>query len=115
MASEIELELGKKPKRRKIGSVGREDVFQLEESVGCLDCFRSIPAGSIIFMQPVTAGHRIPVCAYFSGVDPAKIKLTGKVHRCEECSCPAFAIGEEKSRAPYAKKVREWGKERTNE
>lgn len=96
-----------RPKRKKIGECEGHTVFQLEESTGCLDCFRSIPSGSIVTLQNVATNMcKIPVCMYFAGLDPSSLTITDKVEKSCQCSCPSFADGSAKHRAEYAKKVR---------
>ena len=83
-----------KPKRREIGDCDGHKLFQLEEQVGCLDCFRSLPAGSIIALQHVSTDMcKVPVCMYFAGLDPSNISLTSKVEKSCSCSCSAFVDG----------------------
>jgi hypothetical protein len=99
---------GRRPKRREVGMIGNDVIYQLAESTGCMDCFRSIPEGSLVTIQNVSTNLcKIPVCMYFSKLDPANMKLTGKVEKSCKCSCPAFETGEVKNRESYAKKVRE--------
>jgi hypothetical protein len=98
---------GSKPKRREVGRMGNEIVYQLEESTSCLDCFKSMPEGSLVTIQTVSAKIKVPVCMYFSKLDSDELKLTGRVDKLYKCSCPSFETGEVKSRENYAKRTRE--------
>jgi hypothetical protein len=96
-----------RPKRRKVGQVGSEVIYQLDEPTSCLDCFKSIPSGSLVTIQNVSTDLcKVPVCMYFSKLGSGNLKLTGKVKESRVCSCPAFETGEVASRGKYAKAVR---------
>ena len=96
-----------KPKRRLVGECGDDKLYQLEESTNCLDCFRSIPVGSLVTVKNVSTNIcKVPVCAYFAGLNPTKISINGPVTKIGCCSCPSFADGSVKRRDEYAKKVR---------
>jgi len=102
-------QFGRKPKKTEVGSIDGEKVFQLEESIGCLDCFRSIPAGSLVTIKNVSTDLvPIPVCMWFSGDKVENLKLTSTlpVRKCTSCSCPAFQDGTVKGRENYAGFVR---------
>lgn len=83
----IELD-SRRPKRRKVGTVGKTDVYQLEESTGCLDCFGSMPVGTLVCLEVVAGPRPIPRCFRHNKADAGKLKLTEKVQRCTELSCP---------------------------
>jgi hypothetical protein len=96
-----------RPKRKKVGKVGSETIYQLDESTSCLDCFRSIPAGSLVAIQNVSTNLcRVPVCMYFAGLDSGKLKLTDKIRESRACPCPAFETGEVRCREKYAETTR---------
>lgn len=96
-----------KPKRRLVGECGDDKLYQLEESTNCLDCFKSIPAGSLVAVKNVSTNIcKIPVCAYFAGIDATKVSINAPITKIGCCSCPSFADGSVKGRDEYAKKVR---------
>ena len=103
----------RRPKRVMVGTVDGVEVHQLLEPTGCLDCFKSMPAGSLVTIKHVSSKYcKIPVCPYFSGDRMEHLKLKGAPitpHR--ECSCPAFADGTVKSREDYSARIRKMREE----
>jgi hypothetical protein len=96
-----------RPKRKVVGKIGSAKVYQLNEPTSCLDCFKSIPAGSLVVIEHVSSDLcKIPVCMYFSKLDPSKLQLTSNVAESRTCPCQAFVTGEMKGRKKYAETIR---------
>jgi len=67
---------------------GKATVYQLDERTGCLDCFGSIPVGSLVCFETVAGPNPIPRCFRHSSANAEDLVLTARVEKCGDLSCP---------------------------
>lgn len=77
------------PKANKVGMAGKgKALYQLAESTGCLDCFKSIPAGALITFEKGVSGVLIPRCPFGSKLSHGDLDIDTKALKpCHSSPC----------------------------
>lgn len=91
-----------KPARQEVGVCGSKKVFQLKEPTSCLDCFKSIPKGSLITLEKGISGAFIPKCFMTTAIDLSEITFTDSVEPCSGESCPCPGLESQTKTLEYA-------------